>query len=163
MIRIGSATGNFEWSENFITKYSHFVSDKNTEQIKSFGFAHLSYTKGKFENTIEILRSKRFNNFMLELKAKWLLLSSLYETRPHDIETFRYYTDSLKSYIRRNKGKSTIDGYQAFMTSVNFLKRLITLEKVSELESDIRNEQKMIHKKWFLEKIKGLRIKDHSP
>ena len=156
IIRIGSTTGNYEWSENFINNYSHLVSDKNTQQIKSFGFAHLSYTKGQFKNTIEILRSKKFDDFMLELKAKWLLLSSLYELYPDDIETFKDYTNSLKSYIRRNKEKSTIDGYKAFLTSVNFLRRLIISEKISKLESEILNEQKMIHKKWFLEKIKGL-------
>jgi hypothetical protein len=157
IITIGSNTGNPEWSENFINNYSHLVSDKNSEQIRNYGHAHLSYTKRNFQNTIEILRSKRFNDFNLELKAKWLLISSLYELNPNDIEIFKYYTNSLISYIKRNSEKSTIDGNKAFLTSLNYLSKLVLKKNLGDLEDKIINEKKMVHKRWFLEKIKGLR------
>jgi hypothetical protein len=157
IIMIGATTNNHNWSEDFIDNYAHMVSDKNTEQIRSYGHAHLSYTKGNFNKTVEILRSKKFDDFIQELKAKWLLISSLYELNPNDFESFIYYTNSITSFIKRNKGKSSFEGDKAFLTSIDYLNRLIINGDLNKLETDIQNENKMVHKKWFLDKIKGLR------
>jgi len=156
IITIGSNTGNSDWSEKFIENYAHQVSDKNTDQIKCYGLAHLSYIKGNFQETLELLRSRKFNDNILELKAKWLLISSLYELDPTNNESFKYYTSSLRSFIKRNKEKSTIEGDKAFLTSLKYLDRLLTKNNLLQLEEDLKKEQKMIHKRWFLKKVKGL-------
>lgn len=163
IITIGSKTNNYLWAENFIYKYSHLVSDQNTDQIKVYGLAHLNYTKKNFEKTIELLRSKKINNYTLELKAKWLLISSHYELNTNDVNNLKYYITSLKSYIKRNKEKTAIDGSTGFLNSLKFFDRLIIGKNLVTLTKDIKDEKIMVHKKWFLEKIKGLQAKTHNP
>ncbi len=157
IIQVGSNTGNHVWAESFINNYSHLVSDKKTDQIKTYGYAHLAFTKGNFEETINLLRSKKIKDFHLELKIKWLLLSSQYELNTNDIESFKYYIDAFKSYINRNKEKSTVDVDKAYLNSINFFNKMIYKSNLEELEKAIKLENKMIGKKWFLEKLKELR------
>lgn len=149
----GLRCGELDWAENFIHGYNDRLERQYRESSLSFNLARLEYARRRFSSVLTLLQKANYNDPLLNLAAKTLLLKTYFVLDEYDL--LHSHLDAMRNYIHRKK----VLGYHRknYLNIIRFTERLLQhghdARKRSALRADIEREPVLTEKEWLLEQL----------
>ena len=147
----------YEWAKNFIKNYSGYLEEDIRFPITILAQAIIEFELRAFDAPcFTELQKVKFVNVYFAIRAKTLILKTMFETN-QSTESLLRYTRAFERFLSRNM-KITGD---VLISNQNFVKcfRSLILKKISAeaLENKIKLTNPIYFKKWLLSKVIDLR------
>ena len=158
IITVGLHIKEFDWTENFIQKYTHRLPKETQDNDLNYNLAKAYFHKKDYEKVIEQLREVEYKNLSYALGGKMMLLKTYYEL--DELNPLSSLLDSYSIYLRRNKLISR-ELKQQYLNVLRFTRKLSSLapydkKGIQKLKEQINNCKALAAKKWLLEKVEEL-------
>ncbi len=148
----------FDWAENFVSKYNSRLIESLQSNAKSFNLARIKFYRKDFNNVIRLLHEVEYDDVFYNLNSRVLLLASYYELEEFD--SLESLINSTNIYLRRNKQIS--DSKKKLYLNLNrFLKRILNSnqndkEAIRKIKTNLTETKGVAVKPWLLEKLNEL-------
>lgn len=152
-------TKNFAWAEEFITKFSNRLEDKHRHSTVQFNLSRLYYEKGDYDKAQTLLREFEYDDMILNVVAKNMLLKIYYKTGEYD--ALESLIEAMRSFLQRKEVLSQTHK-NVFKNIIMLMKKLLHLNPYSAsqvekfrkavMETNPIQEQE---REWFLQQISG--------
>jgi hypothetical protein len=155
-VSIGTRVKAFEWVEYFINKYNKCLDEKYQGSFVQFNYARLYFEKGAYTQAMKILAQIEYDDILITLNAKFMLLKMYYELREYDV--LESHLESMRAYVQRKE----VIGYHRniYKNIIRFAKKLLNLnpttQKIEALRQDIATTNPMADREWFYRMLDGL-------
>ncbi len=147
----------YDWVRTFIEDNKIFLKSSLRNEYYLFNLATYYNKIGNYDEVMEILRTITFDETMLELAARRMLLKIYFELNETDA-LFSFF-DSFKNYIYRHKEV----GYYKnnYLNLIKYAKKLTDInprdqKAVARLTEEITQTQAVAEKAWLLEQMRKL-------
>lgn len=154
---------DFDWTENFISKYKHELPPDNNGVVLTYTTARLEFAKGEFKKSLDLLNSiKSIVHTPYKIIIRNLMLMIYYELSY--FEQAEYLVESCKKFINSSKESISEDRvkrqqnfykYYSKLLHFNFHDKKGVENMITELNSGII----LIERKWLLKKTEKLLLK----
>lgn len=151
IVAAGLRCGELDWVEGFIRQYSSMLERKYRDSSMSFNLARLHYAQNHFDSVLQLLQKANYQDPLLNLAAKTLLLKTYFSLGEHDL--LLSHLDAMRNYIHRKK----VIGYHRnnYQNIIRFTERLLQLQPSDRparatLQQDIEKETVLTEKTWLL-------------
>lgn len=147
----------FKKAENFVNKYTEYLSDGTKESCKHFNLARIKFESREYKLSLrELLRVDFSQDTFYSLNSKILLLKNYFELKETD--ALDSLCTSFSQYVKKNKVISNV--YK--MNLKNFIKMTSKIyksspNKISILMKALENQKDVAEKKWLMEKCIALK------
>lgn len=155
----------FDWTENFIKKYSNYLPPLSKEDALTISKGYLFFYKKDFLKTIDLLLSFQFALSIDSIRAKGLLIRSYFELYLIDSSYFNFfnsYSNSFEKYLQRDFNESETRKL-VYFNFLRILKKIAQLKNSNKLTQEAKNKLKLrmtkenvVLKPWLLEKITSI-------
>lgn len=155
----GTLLKEFDWVENFVQNFEIYLEERYRENTVHYSLAKLYFEKGDYNASMRLLIQYEYDEILMNLNAKIMLLKMYYEQEEYD--ALESLIESMRAYIQRKK----VMGYHR-ENFTNFLKMTKNLIKVNpysktekeKLKTEIENVNPIIvtERKWLLEQLDAL-------
>ena len=149
----GLRCGELDWAETFIHRYNDRLERQYRESSLSFNLARLEYARRRFDSVLTLLQKANYNDPLLHLAAKTLLLKTYFVLDEYDL--LYAHLDAMRNYIHRKK----VLGYHRknYLNIIRFTERLLQhghdSRKRQALRAEIEREPVLTEKEWLLEQL----------
>ncbi len=157
VILIALKLKEFSWVSNFIDSHQHFVEESSRDGIVRFCRARLHFEKGDYDLAMKILVHADFDDALLRLQSKVMLVRMYYEQSEYD--ALESLLESMRTYLNR---KDMISGQQKILYGnlVRFTKKMINLnpynkEPLQKLKEEVAKVN-VAEKDWLLQQLEEL-------
>ena len=157
IVQAGLNQQAYDWVAKFIEEYKTFLKLPIREQFYLFNLANYHNKSKNYDKVMEILRSVTFDETMMEMSARRMLLKIYYDMG--EVEALYSLFDSFKNYIYRHKEI----GYAKdnYLNLIKYAKKLLNTnprdrKAIAKLKKEITQTQAIAEKAWLLERVKGL-------
>ncbi|MEO5583326.1 MAG: hypothetical protein ABIR66_11580, partial [Saprospiraceae bacterium] len=155
IVTIGLRLKEFDWIENFIHSFNHFLEPRFQNNAKTFSLAQLHFYKQDYLNVIQMLSKVEYNDMSYNLDSKTLLMASYYEL--DEIEALGSLLDSFRVYLGRNKELPAFRR-KHYLTTISIVRRLAKIvsgdkKEIEKLQKEVDQTQGVVSKNWILEKL----------
>jgi hypothetical protein len=153
IIDLGLNLKEFDWIELFINQYTSFLDEVNRVNFKQYNLAKLNFSKGKLEIAKGYLGQADYEDLLLNIEAKVLLLKIYYQEGYYDA------LDALLDSFRVFLGRKKVLSYhkQNYMNLILMTKRILNIgndkRAIEKLKKRIINIHPLTAKKWLLEQL----------
>ncbi len=158
IVTVGSQTGAFEWTEQFIKDYNKFLPVDYRESALSYNKARLEFSRKNYGLVVELLREVEYHDIFYALSARWMLLKTYYEL--DEYKAMEALLESFRIYLRRNEQLSTQlkQQYNNMLRNFGRMLRVNPYDKaqLEEFRNDVEQHRSLSDKQWFLDKIAAL-------
>jgi len=144
----------YNWVESFVTDYSHYIPELKRESIVLFTMSKLYFEKKDYPRAMEMINRGDFDDLLIYLNAKTMLLKMYYELDEYD--ALDYQLDSLGIYIKRKE----IMGYhkENYQNIIRYTKKIARVnpyskKDVKNLQDEIQIAHPLTEREWLLEQI----------
>ena len=144
----------YAWVDSFITEYSPLLEDKHQYNYVRFYRARLNFEKKEYAEAMKLLAQSDFDDILMTLSAKVILLKMYYEQDEYD--SLEWLLASMNIYLQRKK----IMGYHKtnYKNIIAATKKLLKIfpaskEKKEKLKNEIHATSPLTEKKWLLEQL----------
>ncbi len=157
VIRIALRLGEFEWAEAFISDYQQYLAPRYRNTIVHYSNAKLLFEKKNYDAAMQLLVQVDYDDILLTLNAKSMLLKIFYEN--DDIDPLESLLGSMRSYINR---KEVIGYHKAIYSNlIRFTRKMLKVnpfdkKQVEKLKTEIRAANPMPERQWFLEQLEQI-------
>ncbi len=146
----------YAWAETFIEDYKNELEPSHREGNYKHCLARLFYEQKNHSKVLELLQEADYEDILINLAAKALLLKALYETSADDV--LEAHLEAMRTYIKR---KSQIAYHKEnYLNLIKFTKQLLLIDgqkMLIQLETEIQETKAIAEKKWLLAKIEELK------
>jgi len=148
----------YEWVENFIEKYQHYLEPQYKDSFVNFGLGSLYFQTKKYDKAMRYLAQYEHDDVLLNLNSKSMLMRIYYEQK--EMNVLESLLDSFKVYLRRKKEVG--DNYRLLYNNlIKYTKKLLNVnpydsDKREKLRQDILATNPLVNKEWFLEQLEKL-------
>lgn len=101
VVTIALRLKEINWTTTFIESNKKYLEEKFRESTYSFNKAKLWYTQKRYDNTIQLLQQADYDDILLSLSAKTILLK-IYVELDYS-EALEYHIQSVLKFISRKK------------------------------------------------------------
>ena len=148
----------YDWVFQFIETNKVFLKSNLRKEYYLYNLANYYNRKGNYDQVMEILRTTTFDETMLELAARRMLLKIYFELNESDALYSLF--DSFKNYIYRHKEVGY--GKNNYLNLIKYAKKLTDIntrdkEAVARLTEEITQTQAVVEKAWLLERVRRLK------
>jgi len=158
VIRIGLKLKEFSWVSDFINSHQQFIEESYRNSIIRFSLARLDFEKGDYDSAMKILVQADFDDVLVYLSAKAMLVRMYYEQNEYD--ALESLLESMRTYLKR---KDMISGQQrvAYTNLVRFTKKMINInpynnkEPLQKLKEEVAKVN-VAEKDWVLQQLEEL-------
>ncbi len=157
IVSCACALQKFEWTSDFIRKYTQYLRDEVQESTRIMAKSQLEFEMQDFEVTLELLRDVEFVDVQYNLRAKAYQLKCYYELDGYEV-LFYDACNAFAQYCRRNK----IIGEQARRINLNFISFIKKLHQAKYQRTEGREsllnkleETPIVFSRWFRKKIES--------
>ena len=153
IVATGLRCGELDWAENFIHRYNNYLERQYRESSQSFNLARLEYARNRFDSVLTLLQKANYNDPLLHLAAKTLLLKTYFMLDEYDL--LQSHLDAMRNYIHRKK----VLGYHRknYLNIIRFTERLLQQSHDTKmrhtLQAEIEREPVLTEKEWLLEQL----------
>lgn len=147
----------FDWVESFVQNFSQYIPDSKREGIVLFTLSKLHFEKKDYPQAMQLLNQGDFDDLLIYLSAKTMLLKMYYEMDEYD--ALDYQLESLGTYIKRKK----VMGYhkENYQNIIRYTKKITRVNPYSKkdvlgLKSEIETANPLTEREWLLEQIDSL-------
>lgn len=156
--------GKIDEAETFIEEHIDKIETSVKKEVEKYNFAHLNFSKGKFQQAVDLLTSKvddtnkvlKFDDLYYQIGSRILLIKSFYELR--DVDKIELFCENFKQFIwqkRKIIPKGSFDSNNNFLLIINQIKRL-PIEKterknlVTKIKDQLSTFQNLKEKEWLV-------------
>jgi hypothetical protein len=156
---VGAALRNkeFGWTERFIENFQQYLLEKERNSIVNFNLSRLYFEKGDYNQAQQMLTQFEYDDMLLNIIAKTMLLKIYYERG--DLDAFESLVESLRIYLQR---KEALDPARkaSYKNLVSLMKKLLHLNIYSKPQREKFRElvlatNPLSEREWFLKQIEG--------
>lgn len=155
IVKAGIAVNEIVWVENFVNEYSPKLELSQSESLKNYSLAKISFVKKKFDDALMHLSKVNTDNLIFKLDLKKLTAMIYYETGSfvnlHSL--LNAYYQSAK--IRNKKEENILLRHRNF---ISYLKKLENIRNSSRDKSELHVQKELLNKdnvsekNWLTEK-----------
>ena len=156
-IRIALRLGEFNWVESFIPDYKQYLAPKFRDTIVHYSKAKLLFEKKDYAAAMELLAHVDYDDVLLTLNARLMLIKIFYETDEYD--ALDSLLESMRTYIHR---KDLTSSYKSnYQNIIRYTKKLVRVNpydggQKSKLKTEIIAANPLTEKSWLLEHLEKL-------
>lgn len=154
IVGMGLRIEAFEWVEYFIKTYGDKLPPEHHESMVSFNLARLAYIRQRYGEAIALLQKADYEDLLLNLAARILLLKIYYETRA--LRPLEASLEATKIFLRRKK----IIGYHRdnYQNILRYFEKLMALNpfdtaEKKALQTALEQEEHLTERDWFLKNL----------
>jgi len=146
----------FAWAESFVQKFQMNLEEKFRESMTNFNLARIYFEKGDYERAQQLLAKFEYDDMVLNLVAKTMLLKIYYEASDYDI--FESLLDSMRTYLQRKDAISP-NHRVVYKNFLGVMRRLIHLNPYSKTQVEkfrdlVATTNPLIERDWLLKQLK---------
>jgi hypothetical protein len=157
-ILISLRHGEYDWAENFLTKYEDKLPNDFRINAVSFNRALVYFYQKRYDKVIPLLQSVDFEDKIYNLSSKSMLMAIYYEQ--DEFDALFPLADAFKTYLSRHKdiNEKMRLGYLYYIQFVKKLTKIMPGDSkaIDTLREEIRNAKGVASEKWLLEKLAEL-------
>jgi hypothetical protein len=158
IVAIALRQNEFQWTENFISKYAAYLNKELRKNSINYNLARLHFAKKEFRKALKLLTTVEFTDVYYHLDSKSLLLKIYYEIE--EIEPLFSLISTFSVYLRRSK---LISEYQRMIYSnlVKHVKRMAKIKSGSnysldKIKKSVATDSQIADIGWLKNKIEEL-------
>lgn len=160
IVNIACAVGELEWATYFIDSFGTSLGKDDRNDIVAVSHATVDFKKGEYDKTLERLMYVKFRNVLYKANARAIQLQCYYELKYSEL--FHSLASSFNGFLQSQRKKDLAkDSARMFLNFIKFTDKLEKLPKykpeIAPLLNEIEACNEVVHKKWLLEKVKGLK------
>ena len=145
----------FDWVEQFIQDYKDYLAEQYRESFVHFNLSKLHFEKGDYDTAMRLLSQFEYNDILLNLNAKAMLIKMYYEQE--EMDALESLLESVRSYLQRKK----IISYHKsnYKNFIRFTKKLLKVNPFStsqkeKLKKELEEVNPLTEKPWLLKQLK---------
>jgi tetratricopeptide (TPR) repeat protein len=147
--------GEFDWAEQFVERFQHFLDEKERNSIINFNLSRLYFDKGDYNKAQRLLTQFEYDDMILNIIAKTMLLKIYYERS--DLDAFESLIESLRIYLQRKEALNPARK-AAYKNLVSLMKKLLNLNIYSKVQKDkfrelVLKTNPLTEREWFLKQL----------
>jgi len=154
---VGTAlrVGEFGWAEQFIDQFQHHLEEKERHSMVHFNLARLYFEKGDYSKAQQVLTKFEYDDMVLNLVAKTMLLKIYYEESEYS--AFESLLESMRTYLQRKEAISP--NYRiVYKNLLSIMRKLINLNPYSKTQKEnfrtlVLNTNPLIEREWLLKQV----------
>ena len=159
-VHIGISIKEYEWVENFISKYSHDLPKEMREDEIKLSYAKLDLAKRRFQRSLSNLSNIKTTYYLPYTDSSIIKLCNYYELK--NFEDAYFEIDRLKHYLRNHKEipldyKHTTDNFIKVYQKILKQQTNPERDEIGFIEKDLMSLSFIAKKDWLIEKIGELR------
>jgi len=147
--------GEYGWAEQFIEQFQHFLEEKERQSIVNFNQSRVYYEKGDYNKAQRLLTRFEYDDMLLNIIAKTMLLKIYYEQG--ELDAFESLLESMRIYLQR---KEALDPTRkaAYKNMISLMKKLLNHNPYSKAQNErlratVESTQPLMEKDWLLKQI----------
>ena len=147
----------YDWVEHFIHQYKKALPPDYRESFFLHSLARLNFEKGDYGSAMQLLAQTDFDDTLINLNAKSMLLKIYYELDEYD--ALESLLESMRAYLKR---KQLMGAYRSnYHNFIRFTRKLVRVnpfdeQEKSALKSEILTASPLTEKDWLLEQVTAL-------
>jgi len=159
-VHIGISIKEYEWVENFISKYSHELPKEMRYDETKLSYAKLDLAKRRYERSLSNLNNIKTTYYLLYTDSSLIRLCNYYELKKY--EEAYLELDRLKHYMRNHKEipsdyKHTNDNFIKVYQKILKHRTDPKIDEIGFLDKDVMSLKMIAKRDWLIEKIGELR------
>lgn len=150
----GLRTKQYQWTNDFLTKYKPIVEKAYRESAYRFNKGRLAYQQKQYQEALDLLQDTDHKDLLVNLFSKTLLLKIYYELE--EFKLLNSFLDSFQIYLRRKKDIGYHkENYQKVIYYAQQLMKVNPFDKEEKaaLKNRILAEENLLEKEWVLEQL----------
>lgn len=155
VIAFGLRLKEFAWVENFIEKFQHNIEEKFRRSAVHFNQSRLFFEKGDYDKAQRLLMQFEYDDMVLNIIAKTMLLKIYYEQG--ELDAFESLLESMRIYLQR---KEALDSHRkaAYKNLVSIMKKLLhtnpySKTQMEKLRKSVDETNPLMEREWLLAQI----------
>ncbi len=147
--------GEYGWAEQFIEQFQHHLEERERKSIVNFNRARIYYEKGDYDNAQRLLMRFEYDDMLLNIIAKTMLLKIYYEQT--EFEAFESLLESMRIYLQR---KEALDPARkaAYKNMLRMMRKLLNWNPYSKPQTErlrqlIETTHPLMEKDWLLKQV----------
>jgi len=152
----GLQLSEYEWVENFIETYKRYLPENVRDHFVHYCMARLYFEQNDYDSAMPLLVQTDFDDILLNLNAKTLLVKMYYELLEFD--TLENLLESMRTYLHRKDV-----GYHEplFKNMIKLTRKLVRVNpydknEKAKLKKEIENTNPLRERTWLLEQLEGV-------
>jgi hypothetical protein len=147
----------YEWAEQFVKDFQHHLDIKERNSIVNFNQARIYFEKGDYDKAQRLLTQFEYDDLLLNIIAKPMLLKIYYEQGEFD--AFESLLDSMRTYLHRKEALGPARK-EAYKNMISLMKKLLNLNPYSKAQKTKLKEQvvatnPLMEREWLLKQLDG--------
>ena len=155
IINIAIRLKEYNYAFHYIEKNGIKLPKELQESTIDFNKAKLFYAQKKYDDVIDILKTKQYNDIIFNLSAKVLMVQSFYEKK--EFQFLESFLESFRIFVLRNKEMNTASKkiHQDFIKVIHRLMKMEYANKkeIETFKNKIEANVSLPDKAWILEKL----------
>lgn len=154
---VGAALRNqeFDWAEKFIHDFEPHLDEKERNSIVNFNLSRVYFEKGDYNQAQRLLTQFEYDDMLLNIIAKTMLLKIYYEQ--DEFDAFESLLESLRIYLQR---KEALDPTRkaAYKNMISLMKKLLHLNIYSKPQKEkfrelVQQTNPLAEREWLLKQM----------
>jgi len=152
IIKLGLRLKRFEWTEQFIKKYTPILEEEYRLNAYNYGLADLSFYKNEIPTALTHLREVEFTDIFFTLDAKVMLLKIYFDNEEE--EALLSLLASFSIFLKRNKLISN-EVRETYINFISFLNKIIKADAalLHQLSSKVKDAKLLTDRNWLLARL----------
>ncbi len=154
LVTVGLRTGQLAWTKQFIDKYRSSLPAEYAENLYHYNLAQLHFHQKEFDKAQTELIHVVFNDVLLNLSARSLLIKIYFETE--QLELLLSYLEATRIFLIRNKvlDEKVKSQMKKFVEICGKLAKVgPEKDRFAELLDHLPPASEVLHRDWLEEKI----------
>jgi hypothetical protein len=152
IVTLGLNLKEYDWIAAFINNYSEYLPKTLRANYKHFNTAKLAFDKGDFAKAMDLLLQVEYDELLLNIDAKVILLKIYYQEEAYDVldallESFRMFLHRQESLAYSKKN---------YINLIAFIKKILIIREplaMQKLTVEINSTKQLAERKWLLEQL----------
>lgn len=158
--------GDYKGASDRIAQFQDRLQDDYQQNAVVFARGFLAFQTGNFQAAKQHFSTllKDYKDTFYGLDGRITLLRSLFELQ--EVDVLQYQLDAARVYMHRLKGNKFVSDahLNLYRNAVRNIMRLATIyfgqpdkraQKLAKFAGELKQEETVLHKEWFLEQAKG--------
>jgi hypothetical protein len=164
IITLGIRVKEFTWTEKFVKDNIKYLEEKFQQSSLAYNTANIAYAKGDYAKTISLLQKADYDDILILLASRYLLMKAYYETKA--FESLEYLIGSVQALLRRKRLDSV---YTTNYSNIcKYMKKLVQhtlndwdsnrvrLTRLHQYKQSISEAEMLTEKNWYIEQTDKL-------
>jgi len=163
---VGGVLKEYKWTENFIEDFAIYLNSDTRPYYRALNLAELRFQQNKFDEAIKILNYQSFDNTLLALTARTLLIKNWFEKFLADKNIYPFLFSQITSfekYLKRESSLSKIK-QKGYSNLLKILKKIIDSIQKEIPETKIQEKliplinttQPLMGKNWLMKRLENI-------